>query len=92
MRSDTQANPFAANPAAAAVAGKRLFDASCVVCHGAAGAGTERAPALDSGQLKHGDEDFDVFQTIQKGVPGTQMPPFSALRAEETLATRFVRA
>jgi alcohol dehydrogenase (cytochrome c) len=82
-RSDTQANPFAADPTAAAAAGKRLFDASCVVCHGAGGAGTERGPALDTGRFKHGDEDFDVFQTIQKGVSGTQMPPFSSLRAEE---------
>ena len=82
VRSDTQANPLSGDPAAAA-AGKRLFDASCVACHGAAGAGTERAPALDSGRFKHGDDDFDVFQTIQKGVAGTQMPPFSSLRAEE---------
>ena len=82
VRSDTQANPFAGDPTAA-VAGKRLFDASCVACHGPSGAGTERAPPLDAGRLKHGDEDFDVFQTIQKGVAGTQMPPFASLRAEE---------
>jgi PQQ-dependent dehydrogenase (methanol/ethanol family) len=81
-RPDTQANPFAGD-ANAAAAGKRLFDASCVACHGASGAGTERAPPLDSGRLKHGDEDFDVFQTIQKGVAGTQMPPFASFRAEE---------
>jgi alcohol dehydrogenase (cytochrome c) len=79
---DAQANPFA-DDANAPAAGKRLFDASCVACHGAAGSGTERAPTLDTGRFKHGDEDFDLFQTIQKGVAGTQMPPFSALRAEE---------
>lgn len=82
VRADAQANPFAGD-ANAPAAGKHLFDASCVACHGAAGAGTERAPALDTGRFKHGDEDFDVFQTIQKGVAGTQMPPFSSLRAEE---------
>lgn len=81
-RPDTQANPLASD-ANAPAAGKRLFDASCVACHGAGGAGTERAPALDAGRLKHGDEDFDIFQTIQKGVAGTQMPPFASLRAEE---------
>ncbi|HEU4627931.1 MAG TPA: PQQ-dependent dehydrogenase, methanol/ethanol family [Steroidobacteraceae bacterium] len=81
-RPDTLSNPLAGDPAAAA-AGKRIFDSTCVACHGAAGAGTERAPALDSGQFKHGAEDFEIFQTIQKGVPGTQMPPFASLRAEE---------
>jgi alcohol dehydrogenase (cytochrome c) len=82
VRTDAQANPFAGD-ANAAAAGKRLFDASCVACHGAGGAGTERAPGLDTGRFKHGGEDFDVFQSIQKGVAGTQMPPFSSLRAEE---------
>src|SRR6185436_11327716 len=82
VRSDAQANPFAGD-ANASASGKRLFDGTCIVCHGAAGTGTERAPALDTGRFKHGEEDFDVFQTIQKGVAGTQMPPFSSLRAEE---------
>ena len=81
-RPDTQINPFAADPAAAA-AGKRIFDATCVACHGAGGAGTERAPALDSGRFAHGGENFDIFQTIRKGVPGTQMPAFALLRVEE---------
>ena len=81
-RADTLTNPFANDPAAPA-AGKRVFDATCVACHGAGGAGTERAPALDSGRFKHGDEDFEIFQTIQKGVRGTQMPSFSALKVEE---------
>src|SRR5262249_15419230 len=56
---------------------------TCIVCHGAGGAGTERAPALDSGRFTHGGEDFEIFQTIQKGVPGTQMPSFAALNAEQ---------
>jgi alcohol dehydrogenase (cytochrome c) len=81
-RPDALSNPFATDPGAA-VAGKRLFDATCVTCHGPSGAGTERGPSLDSGRFKHGGEDYEVFQTIQKGVPATQMPPFAALKAEE---------
>jgi PQQ-dependent dehydrogenase (methanol/ethanol family) len=83
-RPDTPTNPFAGNPTAALVAGKRVFDATCTVCHGPNGAGSERAPALDSGRFKHGGEDFEIFQTIQKGVPGTPMPSFSALSAGQT--------
>ena len=82
-RPDTPTNPFAGNPAPAIAAGKRVFDATCTACHGPNGAGTERAPALDSGRFKHGGEDFEIFQTIQKGVPGTQMASFSALSAEQ---------
>src|SRR6185312_4724560 len=82
-RPDTPTNPFAANPTAAIAAGKRVFDATCTACHGPNGAGTERAPALDSGRFKHGGEDFEIFQTIQKGVPGTQMASFAALSAEQ---------
>ena len=76
-RPDTPTNPFADDPSAIA-AGKHLFDGICTACHAAGGVGSERAPALDSGQFKHGGEDFEVLQTIQKGVPGTQMPSFGA--------------
>ena len=80
---DIAKNPFAANPAAAAAAGKRVFDSACTPCHGSGGVGTERAPSLDSGRFKHGSEDFEIFQTIQKGVPGTQMPSFASFSADQ---------
>ncbi|HEY2402058.1 MAG TPA: PQQ-dependent dehydrogenase, methanol/ethanol family [Steroidobacteraceae bacterium] len=79
---DSAKNPFAGN-AAAAAAGKHVFDSTCTPCHGGAGMGTERAPALDSGRFKHGGDDFEIFQTIQKGVPGTQMPSFSSFSADQ---------
>ncbi len=80
---DSARNPFTGGAAtAAAEAGKHVFDSTCTPCHGAAGAGTERAPSLDSGRFKQGGEDFEIFQTIQKGVPGTQMPAFSSFGAD----------
>jgi alcohol dehydrogenase (cytochrome c) len=79
---DSAKNPFAGN-AAAAAAGKHVFDSTCTPCHGGAGMGTERAPALDSGRFKHGGDDFEIFQTIQKGVPGTQMPSFASFSADQ---------
>ena len=35
------------------------------------------------GRFTHGDEDYDVFRTIHDGVPGTEMPSFAALPANE---------
>ena len=81
---DSAKNPFTGSAAAAAAAaGKHVFDSTCTPCHGGAGVGTERAPALDSGRFKHGGDDFEIFQTIQKGVPGTQMPSFSSFSADQ---------
>ncbi len=74
---DKVTNPFAGDPAAAN-AGKALYAQTCQVCHGGEARG-DRGPALAGGNFKHGSEDNDVFQTIRTGVPGTQMPAFSAL-------------
>src|SRR3569832_2694654 len=80
---DSAKNPFTGSAAAAAAAGKHVCDSTCTPCHGGAGVGTERAPGLDSGRFKHGGDDFEIFQTIQKGVPGTQMPSFASFSAEQ---------
>jgi alcohol dehydrogenase (cytochrome c) len=82
QQSDTTRNPLAGR-AEAAAAGRRLYDSTCVACHGPAGQG-DRGPALDSGRFAHGSEDGDLFHAIRAGVPGTQMPPFAGLTDEQT--------
>ncbi len=77
---DSQKNPFAGNPAAA-TQGKKLFDQACVACHGSAGRGG-RGPALAAGKFHQGNTDFDLFQNIRNGIPGTQMPSFSVLSTD----------
>jgi PQQ-dependent dehydrogenase (methanol/ethanol family) len=77
---DAQKNPFAGQPAAVA-AGKTLYEQTCQSCHGGEARG-DRGPALASGNFKHGGEDTDLFRTIRTGVPGTQMPAFSLLPAD----------
>jgi PQQ-dependent dehydrogenase (methanol/ethanol family) len=77
QQADTTRNPLAGS-ADAAAAGRRIYDQTCLSCHGAAGRG-DRGPALDAGRFTHGDADGDLFHTIRAGVPGSQMPPFPAL-------------
>ncbi len=78
---DTPVNPFAGNPAAVA-AGEKVFNSTCTACHGEAGTGG-RGPALNTGRFSHGSGDYDLFQTIRSGIPGTQMPSFAALPADD---------
>src|ERR1051325_10511920 len=77
-QADVISNPFANDPAAPA-AGKAVFESTCAACHGAGAAGSERAPALNTGTFRHGGSDPEIFQTIRSGVSGTLMPAFSAL-------------
>jgi len=60
-------------------AGATLFQRSCASCHNVEG----RAPSLATGVFKNGGADAQIAQTIRAGVPGTQMPPFAALSADE---------
>ncbi|HWM61204.1 MAG TPA: PQQ-binding-like beta-propeller repeat protein, partial [Rhizomicrobium sp.] len=78
---DTPVNPFAHDPAAIA-AGEKVFNSTCTACHGE-GASGGRGPALNSGNFTHGAGDYDLFQTIRSGVPGTQMPSFARLPADD---------
>ena len=78
---DTQKNPFAGNPAAIA-AGSSLYQKTCQTCHGGDARG-DRGPALNTGNFRHGGEDSDLFRTIRAGVPGTQMPSFALLPADD---------
>ncbi len=73
-------NPFDGN-AAATEAGRRVYLNTCQICHGGDGTGG-RGPALATREFRHGGEDWQLFQTIRDGIPGTQMPGFP-LNAEE---------
>jgi PQQ-dependent dehydrogenase (methanol/ethanol family) len=68
-------NPLAGN-AAASEAGRKIYVNACQICHGGDGMGG-RGPALATRKFHHGGEDWQLFQTIRDGVPGTQMPGFS---------------
>jgi mono/diheme cytochrome c family protein len=73
-------NPLANDPAASA-AGQKLFEESCLACHGPAGQG-DQAPALNRANFTLGESDDAIFQTIRDGVRSGQMPPFKELTDE----------
>ena len=65
-----------ANPHTSSVdvaTGAELFRSHCAVCHGLDGVG-DRAPALNTGELRHGNSDGALHETISRGIPGTEMP------------------
>lgn len=74
-------NPLAAN-AAALAAGSRLYVQACQACHGGEGRG-DRGPALATSVFAHGSSDGELFLSIHNGFPGTQMPGFSSLKADQ---------
>jgi mono/diheme cytochrome c family protein len=79
-QSDTPTNPFL-NDRAAPAAGRALFNSTCSACHGQDATGG-RGPAL-SGNLTHGNSDYEIFQVIRGGIAGTQMPAFAALPSDD---------
>jgi putative heme-binding domain-containing protein len=54
--------------------GQRLFGASCAQCHGPEG---DAVPGVDlgHGKFKRASSDGDLLLIIEKGIPGTAMPP-----------------
>jgi mono/diheme cytochrome c family protein len=78
-------NPLAGN-ASVAEAGKKTYINSCQICHGGDGGGG-RGPALATREFRHGGEDWQLFQTIRDGVPGTQMRLRHELRRALAMVT-----
>ena len=65
-------NPAIGNPAAID-AGRQLFAGGCGGCHGPDGAGG-RGPSLRDKVMWHSLDDSALYGTIEKGIPGTEMP------------------
>ncbi len=82
--------------------GKTLFSQQCMTCHGVEGKGDGPAAAslnpkprnlmLQDG-WKNGRTLAKVYKTLTEGIPGTPMPSFSSLGAEDRFAlAHFVRS
>jgi cytochrome c oxidase cbb3-type subunit III len=84
-------NPVAGN-AAAIQEGASLFRSNCSPCHGANGQGGGRGPDLTTGRWIHGSSDAEIFATITRGVPGTEMPANTFEDSETWAIIAYVRS
>jgi putative heme-binding domain-containing protein len=86
-----QANPFAGNEQAVAE-GRDIYNRVCTACHGAEGAAGDRAPALAApGRRYLRQSDRELFDAVQKGIPGSTMPPMGLSETDAWKVVAFVR-
>ena len=81
-------NPF--DSAADAELGRKYFLGHCALCHGPEGEGG-RGVNLTTGRYRHGGSDKELFLTIWKGIPGSEMPPFRFSDNETWRVVAFVK-
>ena len=83
---------FAADYTPEAVeSGKAQFVDSCSPCHGTNGEGG-RGPSLVDGRAVRRADDEQLFNSIQQGVPGADMPPFPFPGKQVWNLVAFVRS
>ena len=83
---------FAADyPPEAIEAGKAQFADACSPCHGTNGEGG-RGPSLVAGRAVRRADDNQLFNSIQQGVPGADMPPFPFPDEQVWNLVAFVRS
>ena len=83
-------HPAFGDPAAIA-AGNKLYSGSCAGCHGPRGQGG-RGPNLRNRGSWHSLDEDDLFDTIQKGIAGTDMPGTKLPDEQIWQLAAFVRA
>jgi cytochrome c oxidase cbb3-type subunit 3 len=84
-------NPVAGDPRAIQE-GASLFRANCSPCHGLNAKGGGRGPDLTAGHWVHGSTDADLFRTVTRGVPGTEMPANALDDSEVWAILAYVRS
>jgi cytochrome c oxidase cbb3-type subunit 3 len=84
-------NPVAGDPRAIQE-GASLFRANCSPCHGLNAHGGGRGPDLTAGRWVHGSTDADLFRTVTRGVPGTEMPANALDDSEVWAILAYVRS
>jgi cytochrome c oxidase cbb3-type subunit 3 len=89
---DTHAPGRHAATATEVAEGRSAFRTNCAPCHGLTARGGGRGPDLTSGNWAHGGTDPEIFRTITRGVPGTEMPANALDDAEVRAIIAFLRS
>ena len=72
-----KSNHLLKNPDSPAV-GRKLFEQHCTACHGKAGEGSRRAPALSNEEMRHATPG-DIYWILTNGMVREGMPSWSQL-------------
>src|SRR5437870_11152637 len=73
--------------------GQELYNRTCTACHGYDGAPGERAPGLAaSGRRYLRTSEQDLFDAIEKGIPGTMMPASGLSEADARRVAAYIRS
>ncbi len=81
-------NPY--DSAADLATGRQYFLGHCAQCHGPDGEGG-RGVNLNTGRYRHGSSDRQLYMTIRKGVPGSEMPGSRLSQPELWRVAAYVR-
>ena len=81
-------NPYASS--ADEAIGRQYFLGHCAQCHGPEGEGG-RGVKLTTGNYRHGSSDRQLYMTIRKGVPGSEMPGSRLSQPELWRMVAYVR-
>ena len=73
-------------------AGRKRFQIRCAGCHGADGAGGERAPGIGHGDRANLENEGNLKELIRKGIPESGMPAFPLPEPELQVLAAFVRS
>ena len=88
LKRGPEKNPF--DTAADAAVGQRYFLGHCAHCHGPEGEGG-RGINLTVGRYRMGGSDQELFRTIRRGIPGSEMPGTEFSEKETWRLVAFVR-
>jgi len=83
-------HPFIGDPQAIE-AGRKIFAAGCALCHGSDGQGG-RGPNLRERVFWHPLDEETLYKAVQKGIPGSEMPPANLPEEQAWQVVAYVRS